>query len=180
MVPSRHANDGGGSIRIPASECGLVGLKPRAGRVVPGPEYGDLMGGLVAERVRDPLGARHRRRARRRRTAPCPATPTPRRRRRGPSSRRSARKPGACASACSPPPRGGTVEIHPDCVAAVEAAGALLESLGHAVEDSAPADLDEPEYIAQFIALWASGQAWNFEHWERVTGVPSRRRMSSR
>ena len=51
MVAVAHANDGGGSIRIPASECGLVGLKPSRGRTSLGPDYGDVMGGLVAEHV---------------------------------------------------------------------------------------------------------------------------------
>ena len=47
MVSVGHANDGGGSIRIPASECGLVGLKPSRARVPLAPDWGDLMGGLV-------------------------------------------------------------------------------------------------------------------------------------
>ena len=89
MVPVGHANDGGGSIRIPASECGLVGLKPSRGRVPLGPEWGDVMGGLVCElavtrTVRDTAAVLDAV------AGPAPGTPTRRRRRPVPTPRRSA------------------------------------------------------------------------------------------
>src|SRR4051812_17481920 len=62
--------------------------------------------------------------------------------------------------------------VHPDCVAAAESAGRLLESLGHNVEPSFPAALNEVELTTNFITLWSAGNAWSMDYWSRKTGRP--------
>src|SRR5947209_20385122 len=119
MVSAAHANDGGGSIRIPASHCGLVGLKPTRARVTLAPDFGDVLYGLVIElavtrSVRDAAGildAIH---------GPEPgdpyAAPPPER----PDTDEVGADPGRLKIGLMTAPPGGQFETHPECVAAAE------------------------------------------------------------
>jgi len=65
---------------------------------------------------------------------------------------------------------GGQFETHPDCVAAARNAAGLLESLGHGVDESYPASLDDPEDIRNFLVRWTGGVAFSLAWWERRIG----------
>lgn len=176
LVPIAHANDGGGSIRIPASCCGLYGLKPSRGRVSFAPHLGDVMGGLVNEHV----VARSVRDSAAVLDAICGAVagdpytaPPPL----GPYLAELAVPPGKLrigfATKHATPER-GVVDSHPDCVAAVQHAAKLLESLGHTVEPVEIRTFHDPDFIANFLVLWVVGVTTDLDEAARLIDQPIR------
>lgn len=167
LVPAAHANDGGGSIRIPAACCGLFGLKPTRARNPLGPEHGDLYGGLVCEHVvtrsvRDSAALLDVT------AGPMPgdpyAAPAPAR----PFLQEVGAPPGQLRIAFSAASPTGTA-VHPACVAAVKDAAALCADLGHVVEEAAPA-FDGRALGRAFAVLWAAGTAWSLARWAQKLG----------
>lgn len=154
VVPAAHATDGGGSIRIPASCCGLFGLKPSRGRVPMGPARTEGWGGLsahhaVTRSVRDSaaiLDATHGIEPGSRYGAPAPAETF---------LSQVGRDPGRLRIALTTTAPSGT-PVDPECVEATRAAARLCESLGHIVEEVTP-PIDAAAYgQASFVLIAAS------------------------
>lgn len=151
LVPVAHGSDGGGSIRIPASCCGLVGLKPTRGRISGFPMYGDPIGlatsGSIARTVADAaalLDVLAGRRAGDPSWAPEPA---------GTFLEASRREPGRLRIARFDEPVIADADVHPEVRTAYDRASRLLADLGHVVED-VPPPLPR-EAVAVFETCWA-------------------------
>jgi amidase len=156
IVPIAHANDGGGSIRVPASANGLVGLKPTRGRNPLGPDLGDIMGGLVCEHVvtrtvRDTAAALDVT-AGNEQGDPYWAPPKPKS-----YLEDSQLSPGKLKIAFATTSIFGK-KFDPECVTAIQSTAKLLESLGHHVEEANP-PVDAGALMQAFMPVWASGLA---------------------
>lgn len=171
MVAAAHGNDGGGSIRVPASHCGLYGLKPSRGFISHGPARGDVWLGCAHEHVltrtvRDSAGLLEAS-AGGHAGDPCPD---------------AWRAGSALAALEREPPRlrigwmartpGGRLPLDAACRDAVEAAAALLASLGHHVEEAHPAALDEFDEEHHFMKVVAAWTAHDIDELVAASGEP--------
>ncbi|WP_205474289.1 amidase [Nocardioides sp. SYSU D00038] len=151
LVPVAQGSDGGGSIRIPASCCGLVGLKPTRGRISGAPMYGDPVGlataGPLARTVRDAAALLDVLAGRRPGDPAWAPEPT------GTFLAACDRDPGRLRIARFVEPVIAAVDVDPECVRAWADASTLLESLGHEVVD-VPVPLP-PEAVPVFETCWA-------------------------
>jgi Asp-tRNA(Asn)/Glu-tRNA(Gln) amidotransferase A subunit family amidase len=150
IVPFAHATDGGGSIRIPASCCGLFGLKPTRGRVTFSPEKGEGWAGMshqhaVTRTVRDSAALLDAT------AGPAPGDPYAAAPPEGTFLMASERPPGRLRVGLATAPPSG-IGVDPECVRAAQDTAALLERLGHAVEA-----VDWPPGLAGLIGLAQAG-----------------------
>lgn len=169
IIPAAHATDGGGSIRIPASCCGLFGLKPSRGRVPMGPPRTEGWGGMschhaITRTVRDSaalLDATHGSELGSRYTAPSPERPF---------LEEVTREPGRLRIALMLNPPSNT-PVAPECIEAARSAARLCESLGHIVEEAAP-KLDAAALgMASFVMTGASVAA-DLDDRAKALGIP--------
>jgi amidase len=160
IVPLAHATDGGGSIRIPASACGLVGLKPSRGRISQGPDAADSLSGLsidnaVTRSVRDTAAMLD---------LSCPPdygdpyfaiTPE------GSYLEGIARAPKRLKIAIATKAFDGT-PFDPQVTEAVLKTAKLCEDLGHVTEEAMP-DIEYVQAKLAFMTLWATNAAYSIE-----------------
>lgn len=174
MVPVGHATDAGGSIRIPASFNGAVGLKPSRGRVSQGPDTGDMWAngswfvGAITRTVRDtaavldvvsgyepgdPV------------TAPPPARPF---------ADEVGADPGRLRVGFLARTVEGYPDLDPEVAEGVHATARQLEGLGHEVEEAHPGALDRQldGVLDGFMGMVGSGVGWNLDRWSQRIGRP--------
>lgn len=169
IVPCAGASDGGGSIRIPAACCGLVGLKPGRGLTPSGPSTGEPMHGaavqgVVSRTVRDTAAMLDVIRGGEPWGPYVPGIPA------SPFSSCVGADPGGLRigarvpSAINPSP-------HPEAARAVEAAVQALTELGHHVDELQNPPYDDGALARDFLLTWFVYTAWQVQEVKRLTGT---------
>lgn len=160
VLPLAHANDAGGSIRVPASCCGLVGLKPTRGRVPTGPAFGDWLHGYAVElgvtrTVRDTAALLDA--VQGPDIGPPNIIAPPAR----PYLDECARPPGRLRIGFTGTPI-NRCAVHPQVTEALDNTVSLLQTLGH---ELIPVnfDINWPHYFEQLVVLWSAYVAWSID-----------------
>jgi len=172
-LPMAHANDGGGSIRIPASCCNLFGLKPSRGRVPVGPDFQEIWHGFVCDNVvsrtvRDSAAALDA--VQGSEPGALYHAPPPER----PYLEETRRPPRRLRIALSVEPH-LPAKVDPRCAAVARSAARLCESLGHVVEEVAPTF--EPRTLAKaFFTVVVSEAASDIRRGEQLMRKKARPR----
>jgi Asp-tRNA(Asn)/Glu-tRNA(Gln) amidotransferase A subunit family amidase len=169
VVPAAHASDGGGSIRIPASACGLVGLKPSRARNPVGPMVGEAWNGLagghvISRTVRDTAAFLDAT------AGPEPGDPYACPPAARPFLEAATREPGALRIGLVTEAPGG-IPVDPACTAAVERVALKLQALGHGIEPLA-LGLDGERLMRHQLAIVAVNLANDLDGWQRALGRP--------
>ncbi|WP_233455130.1 amidase [Paenibacillus elgii] len=177
IVPFAHANDGGGSIRIPASCNGLVGLKPTRGRTPNGPDSGEVLSGLgvqfaVTKTVRDAAALLDAV------AGPDPGAYAWAERPGRPFSVEAAAAPGRLRIAWTAKPLSGT-PVDAECLRVLHETVSLCEELGHELVEASP----EVDYEALFVAtmnIWAANTCHGIERLAKALNrTPSERNLEA-
>jgi len=171
MVPLAGGADGGGSIRIPASCCGVFGLKPTRSRTPTGPDIGDIWRGFAQEHVLtrsvrdsavaldaiagDEVGS------------PYFAPPQER-----PYRQEATMEPGSLRIAYTSHPFLGQ-DVHEDCLKGLEASVRLLEKLGHKLVEAAPV-IDKQAFAIAFLTMIAAETRDEIDWAEKLAGRKTR------
>jgi amidase len=167
MLPIAHGNDGGGSLRIPAACCGLIGLKPSRGRVSRGPDLGDSFltcDGVLTRTVAETAGLLDVLAGYEVGDATWAPRPVE------PYATSVRRDPGRLRIAMTAENALG-IDVDPECVRAMHQAGELLASLGHEVEHAAPA-MPGGDALGLFIQAFGPAVALGIGYGELLAGRP--------